>query len=263
MDAADSACAIAEAVGDLGLRVLANYYLGWALWYAGDPHRAADAFRTVIALVKGAPLGERFGLAGLPAVIARFHLAAALAELGEFTEAIAAGEEGLRIAQAAGHPFSEVLALYGLGYAHLRHGNFAAAARVLEPALALCRTTGIRLMLPYAAASLGSAYLWSGRATDSVRLLEEAVEAFTAMRILTFRSLSITFLAEAYLIPGRIAEAREQAVALAHAYQERGWEAWGLKLLGDIYAHAPAEIDQSDAEQAGDAYRQALALASE
>jgi len=266
IDAADSACAIAEAVGDLGLRVLANYYLGWALWYAGDPHRAADAFRTVIALVKGAPLGERFGLAGLPAVIARFHLAAALAELGEFTEAIAAGEEGLRIAQAAGHPFSEVLALYGLGYAHLRHGNFAAAARVLEPALALCRTTGIRLMLPFAAASLGSAYLRSGRATDAVPLLEEAVEAFTGMRILTFRSLSITFLAEAYLILGRIAEAREQAeqaVALAHAHQERGWESWGLKLLGDIYAHAPAEIDQSDAEQAGDAYRQALALASE
>jgi len=97
-------------------------------------------------------------------------------------------------------------------------------------------------------------------------LLEEAVEAFTGMRILTFRSLSITFLAEAYLILGRIAEAREQAeqaVALAHAHQERGWESWGLKLLGDIYAHAPAEIDQSDAEQAGDAYRQALALASE
>ena len=42
---------------------------------------------------------------------------------------------------------------------------------------------------------------------------------------------------------GRVAEAREQAeqaVALARAHQERGWEAWSLKLLGDVHAHAPA-----------------------
>ncbi len=89
-------------------------------------------------------------------------------------------------------------------------------------------------------------------------LLEEAVEAITAMRILGLRSWFITFLAEAYLVLGRIAEAREQAVALARAHQERGWEAWGLKVLGDVHAHESAE-----AEQAGDTYRQALALASE
>ncbi len=119
----------------------------------------------------------------------------------------------------------------------------------------------IRFALPFVAASLGSAYLWSGRAADAVPLQEEAVEAMTAMRILGFRSPLITFLAEAYLVLGRVAEAREQAeqaVALARAHQERGFEAWGLKLLGDVHAHEPAE-----AEQAGDRYRQALALATE
>ena len=193
-------------------------------------------------------------------------LAMVLADLGEFAEAIAAGEEGLRIAQTAGHPYSEVWARYGLGYAHLRHGDFAAATRVLEPGLALCRGMEIRLALPFVAASLGSAYLWSGRAADAVPLLEEAVEAITAMRILGLRSWFITFLAEAYLVLGRVAEAREQAeqaVALARAHQQRGWEAWGLKLLGDVHAHEPAEVDQGGAEQAGDAYRQALALATE
>ena len=261
IEAGERACAIAEAVGDLGLRVVANYYLGVALWFAGDPRRAAEPLRAAIALVKGAPLGERFGLAGLPAVLARFVLAVVLADLGEFAEAIAAGEEGLRIAQTAGHPYSEVWARYGLGYAHLRHGDFAAATRVLEPGLALCRGMEIRLALPFVAAFLGSAYLWSGRAADAVPLLEEAVEAITAMRILGLRSWFITFLAEAYLVLGRVAEAREQAeqaVALARAHQQRGWEAWGLKLLGDVHAHEPTE-----SEQAGDAYRQALALATE
>ena len=42
IEAGESACAIAEAVGDLGLRVVANYYLGQALWFAGDPRRAAE-----------------------------------------------------------------------------------------------------------------------------------------------------------------------------------------------------------------------------
>ena len=79
--------------------------------------------------------------------------------------------------------------------------------------------------------------------------------------MLSLRSWFIPFLAEAYLVLGRIAEAREQAeraVALARAQQERGWEAWALKILGDVHAHAPAAT-----EQAGDAYRQALALATE
>jgi len=259
--AADGARAIAEAVGDLGLRVVANYYLGTALRLAGDLRWAADALRVAIGLVEGVPVGARFGLPGLPAVFAHYFLAAVLAELGEFAEAIAAGEAGLRIAQAAGHPYSEVWARYGLGYAHLRHGDFAAATRVLEPGLGLCRAMEIRLALPFAAASLGSVYLWSGRAVDAVLLLEEAVEAVTAMRLLGLRSLLITLRAEAYLVLGRIAEAREQAeqaVAASRARQERGFEAWGLKLLGDVHAREPAE-----ARQAGDTYRQALTLATE
>jgi hypothetical protein len=46
-------------------------------------------------------LAVRFGLAGLPAALARFELAAGLADLGQFTEAVASGEEGLRLAQTA------------------------------------------------------------------------------------------------------------------------------------------------------------------
>ena len=258
IEAAESACAIAEAMGDLGLRVVANYYLGLALWWAGHPRRANEPVRAVIVLLQGAPLGERIGLSGLPAVFARFYLAAVLADLGEFAEALAAGEEGLRIAQNAGHPYSEGWARFGLGYAHLRRGDFAAAIRVLEPGLALCRVMEIRFALPFVATLLGSAYLWSGRASEAVPLLEEAVEASTAMRTLGARSWIITFRTEAYLVLGRVAEAREQAEQMTARAQAGGWEAWSLKLFGDVLAHAPAEVDQSR-----DAYRQALALATE
>jgi class 3 adenylate cyclase/tetratricopeptide (TPR) repeat protein len=260
IEAGERACAIAEAVGELGLRVVANYYLGVTLGYAGNLRQAVERQHAAIALLRGAPFGERFGLSALPVVLARGNLAVVLAHLGEFAEAIAAAREGLRIAQTAGHPLSEVWARSGLGFVNLRQGDFGAAVRVLEPGLASCRTVS-RFAMPFVAASLGSAYLWSGRAADAVPLLEEAVEANTAMGILGPLPLFITYLAEAYLVLGRVAEAREkaeQAVALARAQQQRGYEAWGLKVLGDVHAHEPA-----DNEQAGNAYRRALAQGTE
>ena len=86
--------------------------------------------------------------------------------------------------------------------------------------------------------------------------------------MLGHRSWFIPFLAEAYLVLGRIAEAREQAeqaVALARTHPQRAWEAWGLKLLGDVHAHEPAEGREQGggAEQAEEAYRRALTLATE
>ena len=266
IEVGERACAIAEAIGDLGLRVVANYYLGQALLWSGDLRRATNSLRTAIALGKDTPLGERFGLPVVPVVLMRWLLAVGLADLGEFAEALAAGEESLRTAQTAGHPYSEVWARDGLAYTYLCHGDFAAATQVLEQGLALCRGAEFRVALPFAAAYLGSAYLWSGRAAEAVALLEEAVEAISAMRQLGVRSWIVTALAEAYLVAGRVLEARqraEQAVALARAHRHRGWEAWGLKLLGDIHARVSAKRDQRGAQQAGDAYRQALTFATE
>ena len=189
----------------------------------------------------------------------RWALAAVLAELGEFAEARAAGEEGLRIAQSAGRAHSEVWVRWGLGWVHLRQGDFAQATRVLEPGLALCRGKEIHHALPFLAAVLGSAHLWSGRAAYAVPLVEEAVQAFSTMRIPGYRSTVTAFLVEAYVVLGRVAEAREQAeqaVALTRAHQLRSWEAWSLKVLGDVHAH-----ELIDAEKAADTYRRALALA--
>ena len=83
--------------------------------FAGDPRRAAEPARTVIALVEGAPFSERLGTAGPPAAHARWILGVCQAEAGEFAQALAAGEEGLGIAQTAGHPFTEVWVRWGLG----------------------------------------------------------------------------------------------------------------------------------------------------
>jgi tetratricopeptide (TPR) repeat protein len=69
-------------------------------------------------------------------------------------------------------------------------------------------------------------------------------------------------LGEAQLLAGRLEEAQALAEgALAHAreHQERGNEAYALRLFGDIAAHR----DPPKREQAEPHYRQALALAEE
>ena len=64
------------------------------------------------------------------------------------------------------------------------------------------------------------------------------------------------------MLAGRLEEAHalaERALALAREHQERGHEAYALRLLGEIAAHrAPPDVDQAAAH-----YRQALALAEE
>ncbi|MFN0316263.1 MAG: ATP-binding protein [Burkholderiales bacterium] len=260
IDTAERARVIAEAIGDLGLRVVANHYLGQGFLHAGKLRLAAGPLRDMIAAVEGTRAGERFGLATVPASSARFLLAWVLADLGEFGEALAVGEEALQAAQASGHAHSEVWARWSLGYIHLRRGEFVEATRVLEPGPALCRGMGFRLALPFVTVSLGLAYTGLGRAVDALPLIGEAAEGYAALGDF-LRSLFITLLAAASLKLGRVSEAREQAeraVTLARARQERGWEAWALKALGEAHAQEPGE-----AEEAGKAYRQALEIAIE
>jgi tetratricopeptide (TPR) repeat protein len=69
-------------------------------------------------------------------------------------------------------------------------------------------------------------------------------------------------LGEAQLLTGHLEKAHaftEQVLTLARAHQERGNQAYALRLLGDIAAHrTPPDVDQAATH-----YRQALALAEE
>src|SRR5262249_38620083 len=69
-------------------------------------------------------------------------------------------------------------------------------------------------------------------------------------------------LSEAYVLSGRPEDARqhaEQALALSRDYKQRGYEAYALRLLGEIAAHRdPPEVEPAEAF-----YQQALTLANE
>jgi tetratricopeptide (TPR) repeat protein len=87
------------------------------------------------------------------------------------------------------------------------------------------------------AAALGVAYTLSGRVTDSVPLLTQAIEQATAMDRGNLQVLCSLSLGEAHLLAGRLEEAHalaERALALTREHQERGHQAYALRLLGEV-----------------------------
>jgi class 3 adenylate cyclase/tetratricopeptide (TPR) repeat protein len=260
--AGQRALALATAGGDGVLRALANQYLGIAYQAQGDYHRAIDCFGQAVASFDETQRRERFGQAMLPAVQSRANLARCHAELGTFAEGSTLGEEGLRIAEAVAHPASLMVAYRDLGLLYLRQGDLPKALPLLERAMGICRDADLQATFPGQATSLGAAYTLAGRIDDAVLLLMQAMEQAIAMERGTSQARCSFFLGEAKLLAGHLDEAHalaEQALALTRTHQERGNEAYALRLLGDIAAHcAPPDVDAAATH-----YRQALLLAEE
>jgi len=183
-----------------------------------------------------------------------------LVELGEFTEAVAIGEEAVRIADAADTAHSQVLARHAVGLVYLYKGDFDGAIPLLERTLRRSQAEDMPLNIRVLASTLGYAYALSGQVAAGVSLLAQAVQQTEALNIFFRYALWLTWLGEAYLLAARQDQAfacAERAVKHASTYKEPGHRAYALRLLGEIAAHqAPPEIEQAEA-----AYREALALA--
>jgi tetratricopeptide (TPR) repeat protein len=108
---------------------------------------------------------------------------------------------------------------------------------------------------------LGLAYALVGRHAEALPLLEQSVEQETTTGG-GHVSIWLTELSQGYLLAGRLEEARTQAVRaldLSRERQERGFEAWALRILGEIARQCdPLEVEQAELH-----YQQALALAEE
>ena len=260
--AAQRALALATAGGDVVLHALANQRLGLAYQAQGDYRRAIDCLGQTVASLDGAQRRERFGQVFLPAVLSRAYLAWCHAELGTFAEGRTLGDEGLRIAEEVDHPGSLMYAYHGIGLLALRQGDLPRALPRLERAMGICQDADLPLFFPWIAAALGAAYALAGRVADAVPLLTQAMEQAIATETVLHQALCRLSLGEAHLLADRLEEAHalaERALALAREHQERGYQAYALRLLGEIAARRePPERDQAEAH-----YRQALALAEE
>jgi len=256
------ALAIAGDLDDLSIRLVANQFMGLLYRSLGDYRRAMDFLGQNVEVLQDDLVHERFGLSFLPSVISRSSLIVCLAEMGRFAEGIVRAEEGVRIAEAVDHPNSLINAYMGIGVLYLLKGDLLRAIPPLERGLGLCQTTDIPLHFPMTASSLGYAYALSERVVEALPLLEQALESATSTQAGYILSRIIAHLSEAYLLAGRMEAAAEfaaRALDLSRQRKERGFEAYALRLLGEIASRR----DPPEAEQAGEHYLQALVLAEE
>jgi class 3 adenylate cyclase/tetratricopeptide (TPR) repeat protein len=252
--------AIAADFGNFGLRVVSSFRLGQAHHALGDYGRAIEFFGRTVAALSGDLRLEHFGMAGLPAVFARAWLAWCLAEQGRFAEALGHAEEGLGLAEEAGHDFSVMVATWGLGSLHVVRGHPEHAVPVLERGLAIERFAGLSFLSPWVAAPLGAAYALSGRPVDALALLDAAVDRAIAAGLVAGHALRLAWQGDACLLAGqreRAGSLGTRAVQIAQNQKEPGAQGYALLLVGDVAMHreAPA-LDEAEA-----AYNQALAIA--
>ena len=238
------ALAIGTALGDVGLTVVAQNYLGYVYRSLGDYRQAVEYFQEERGV---SPRRAAAMSASVCLVWLRCTLAAASSP--PWPSVAPSPRGGLLPRKQSGSPRppitpTAVLMPIGvLAFCALRKGDFHQAIPMLERLLDLVQVTHLRLWIPRASALLGAAYALAGRTAEALPLLEQAVEQAGAMRSLADHALQMAWLSEAYLLAGRLDEAHAQAqraLDVARPHKERGYEAYALRLPRRGCGAAPA-----------------------
>ncbi len=248
---------IAEALQDIPLLALARDNLGRTHFSLGAYTQAMEVYTQNIELLTGDLERQRFGMALFLSVSARRFYSQCCAEVGMFADGQQRTDEAIRIAEAEAHPHSLIIANYGAGWLALRQGRLPHAIATLERAVAVCREADIPLLFNYPLAPLGAAYALTGRLTEALELQAQAVAQPD-----TEYAPAMVLMGETYLLAGRLEEAVQcarQALEHARRQHEQSYEAYALRLLGEIAMHRhPLESDQAEID-----YQQALGLAED
>ncbi len=247
----------ATMLGDSVLQVQASHSLGQACFASGDFIRAAELLRRTVEAMdrECGPFSTDLRIRSLA------WLTLTLSALGKFAAGQRSGQEALRLAALAGHGSAPIGAHCYLGHLYLAKGDLEPAIRMLEQGLALSHASGNRNWLYMTMAGLGAAAALQGRLVEGRALLEEALRESLRMGGHAHAPTAVR-LSEVCRLAGRSAEAWQhahQALALTRQFKARGNEAYALRQLGVVQAHAvPPDVVQAEAY-----YQQALTLAEE
>jgi class 3 adenylate cyclase/tetratricopeptide (TPR) repeat protein len=249
----------ARALGDRGLLVVVNFYLGQLNYGLGDYRAGRQHLEAILELLRPEESGEFFGLSVPPATMSRSFLALCLAELGAFRDATRVGQEALQLAEAGNRDVDRTYALRGLVQALAYQGQFGEALPMLAQGLALSRVAAPVLVNGFQP-FLAYAYIVDNRAAEAEALLQEALALFDATT--APQLVSALWAGEGLLLLGCVDDARdlaERGLEAARRRGARGPEAWALRLVGAAECHG----DEVDVEKADSSFRDALRLAED
>jgi len=237
---------VAVELGDTTLGIVTDIYSGRAHVQLGEFPRAIDMLTGVVAALRGDLAHDHLGVPVLPAVLARSQLVESLVEIGRFDESARYVDEAWDLASGKNHQ-TVLWASYARGHHHLARGEVSAAAEALEHALSLCRTYDMPTYVPRVSAELGLAWALAGRAAEALPMVRAASEEAAARKQTNSLSQVLLLLGEVCLLAGRLDEAAAAGGrALDHFrhQQEKGHEAWALRLLAEIAAGQSGSAEQ-------------------
>lgn len=120
---AERALAIAQKQQRFSLGLSARFGLVLANHALGDLEACIDSSRQIVRELECGLELKRFGWAGYPSVMCRSFLASALMFRGEFEEALPCLQQGCRVADEAGQPYSRVIMHSQMGLYHTLRGE--------------------------------------------------------------------------------------------------------------------------------------------
>jgi DNA-binding NtrC family response regulator/tetratricopeptide (TPR) repeat protein len=235
--AGERAARLADAFADTPLTIVSRTDLGVVNQERGETERAIVLFREALGRLQPEHGLERFGMSTPAAIYLRSLLAANLAERGDFAEAIAAGDEAVRMAEAAGLAFGLAAAWVRLGEVYLVLGDTKRAATVIERALTLMADRHLPLWFPRATAALGWSRVLAGRTGEGATLLDQARERAAALPYLFRYSRYLVWSGYAALSAGELELAErfaEEAFARSSHRGEQGYELEARRLAAEV-----------------------------
>ena len=248
---------------DLAHEVAVNVLLGYSLHITGNYRQATVVLRRNIDVLSGDRVRERFGLPifpAFPSVTSRERMVRCLGELGEFTEGVRLGEEGMRIAEEIDHATSFTAMCLGFGTLLMRREDLDRALPVLERGMEVGRRGSIYVYVFSLAAAVGRAQVLTGRVKEGLALMTEVVNEAASKDAALGQATRLAWLAEGLLVAGEHESAwdrAQQALEISRRFREKGQEAWTLHLLGEV----AGQRHPDDHETAERFYRDAMAAA--
>ena len=213
----------ASALGDRGLAIVGNLYLGHIHQATGDIERGLTPLTRNLEMLAADPAVEQAGISGLPYPMSCAWAALLLTDRGDFDEAERVLADGEGVARRTEHAYSLAVAEAARGNLAAVRGDAPAAIVISESALATCREKHFVGWVMMAAWSLTTAYLDSGRPADAVAICREGRALKDSSGAKVRRGREQALLADALVAAGLIAEARavaEDAIASAIAQRE-------------------------------------------
>jgi tetratricopeptide (TPR) repeat protein len=258
----EQAVRVTEEAGNESGVINAKYHLGQACLLHGQLARSVDILRRTAERTRSEIGGVRFHALRWPGINSLTWLALALAELGDFSAALGAGEEGVRLSELHDTPFGLFHGCVGLGFAQLMKGDVDRALSNLLRAATVAQASDLPLLANTAQAFVGHAYLHAGHLDEATARLERAIAYHDSTGFLTFQSMSLVYRSEAHLRSGefeKAAAAAERAAQLTLDCRQDAYHAWALWMLGEVAAHQQhIRVDVTDGR-----YREALLLATD